>query len=347
MAAHLAGAKVSLASVVADDLAGASLLEHVKKSGLSTVNIRQLPTTSGARTAQYVAVNDTNKDLVLAMADMSILAHPELEALDYWLDIMRQSKPEWVVVDANWSPAILSSILTAARTCQAMVAFEPVSIAKAAGLFQKSNSAVSAGSTKVVFPDHVMHLASPNSLELTAIYDAAQKASMFESEQWWRVVDSFGFSGSGSRDRLLSVAGHELVEEGIPQQCIQLLPFIPTLITKLGPRGCLLTSLLSPTDERLRDPHCAPYILSRNLSDDSQIGGVYMRLIPASCKVPPEEIVSVNGIGDTMLGVIVAGLVKGRSLEEVLSIAQDAAILSLKSAEAVSPQVRTIQARLG
>jgi len=47
------------------------------------------------------------------------------------------------------------------------------------------------------------------------------------------------------------------------------------------------------------------------------------------------------------LGVIVAGLVKGHNLEQVLPAAQDAAVLSLKSAEAVSPDVQTIKARLG
>ena len=53
-----------------------------------------------------------------------------------------------------------------------------------------------------------------------------------------------------------------------------------------------------------------------------------------------------NGIGDTMLGVIVAGLSKGRALEEVLPLAQEAAVLTLKSSQAVSPQVSELQTRL-
>ncbi|KIW24475.1 uncharacterized protein PV07_10186 [Cladophialophora immunda] len=343
MAAHLAGAKVTLASVVADDLAGASLLDHVEKSGLETTAIRRLPTNDGARTAQYVAVNDTNKDLVLAMADMSIFARPELESADYWMEKMGESKPKWVVVDANWSPAILSSILKAAKAHRAFVAFEPVSVAKGARLFDKDNSAITSAN---VLPNHVVSLASPNRLELTAIYTAARNALMFESEQWWKAIDGLGLSGSGSRDRLISVAGHELVEHGIPQQCIQLLPFIPNLVTKLGHRGCLLACLLRPGDPRLTRPENAPYVLSRNLSHDSEIGGLYMRLIPPFIEVEQDEIVSVNGIGDTMLGVIIAGLAKGRALEEVLPIAQEAAVLTLKSAEAVSPHVRQVQARL-
>ncbi|KIW16269.1 hypothetical protein PV08_06320 [Exophiala spinifera] len=343
MSAHFAGAKVALASVVADDLAGSSLLAHIKESGLTTTNIRTLSTADGARTAQYVAVNDTSKDLVLAMADMDILARPEMESLDYWTTILNRNKPKWVVTDANWSPEILSSIFQAAKAQKAMIAFEPVSTAKAARLFSKANNImVQAG----VVPNHVISLASPNSMELKAIYDAATDAMMFESEQWWKVIDGFGLSGTASRDRLVSVAGAELVNDGIPQQCIQLLPFIPNLVTKLGRHGCLLVSLLRRTDERLTRPEYAPYILSRNMSEDSEIGGVFMRLIPPAEKVRQEEIVSVNGIGDTMLGVIVAGLGKGYTLEEVIPVAQEAAVLTLKSAEAVSPEVTSIQARL-
>lgn len=343
LAAHLAGARVSLASVVADDLAGSSLLDHVGECGLSTDNIRRIPAADGARTAQYIAVNDTRKDLVLAMADMSILARPELESLEYWTTTIGQTSPKWVIVDANWSPEILSAIFKAAKVQGAMIAFEPVSIAKAARLFHKSNSAVT--STSVV-PNHTVNLASPNSLELSALCNAARDALLFESEQWWKVIDSFGLSGTTSRDRLASIAGPELVEEGIPQQCIQLLPFIPNLVTKLGRRGCLLTSLLRHTDPRLTRPEYAQYILSRTMSDASEIGGVYMRLVPPTCNISQEDIVSVNGVGDTMLGVIVAGFVRGHTLEDVIPVAQDAAVLTLKSPEAVSPEVRSIQGRL-
>ncbi len=344
MAAHLAGANVVLASVVADDLAGASLLDHLEKSGLQTTAIQQIPThNNDARTAQYVAMNDQNKDLVLAMADMAIFARPELESLDYWMEKIGTSRPKWVVVDANWSSAILSSILTAAKAHQANVAFEPVSTAKAARLFHKDNAAIT---TTNVAPNHVINLASPNSLELKAIYNAARDAMMFESEEWWKTIDSFGLTGSTSQDRLIAIAGRELVAEGIPQQSLQLLPFIPNLVTKLGRRGCLMASLLRRGDERLTRPESAPHILARSFSQESEIGGVYMRLIPAFHEVGQDEIVSVNGIGDTMLGVIVAGLVKGRTLEEVLPLAQEAAVLTLKSTEAVSPQVQSIREKL-
>ena len=286
MAAHLAGANVTLASVVADDLAGSSLIDHVARGGLQTTAIRQLSTSDGARTAQYVAMNDTNKELVVAMADMSIFTRPELENPSYWEVKMEECKPKWVVVDANWSAAVLSSIIAAAKAAGALVAFEPVSVAKAARLFEKPTSAR-------VVPNHAVSLAAPNHLELTALYDAARNAMMFESEQWWSTIDSFGLSGAASRDRLVSVAGRELVEQGVPQQCIQLLPFVPNLVTKLGRKGCLLASLLRGDDERLTRPENAPFVLARNSSQDGDLGGLYMRLLPPFADVNQEDIVSV------------------------------------------------------
>lgn len=339
VAAHLAGAKVALASVVADDLAGQSLLEHIRQTGLPSKYIRQLPTSKGARTAQYVAVNDTKKDLTMAMADMSILLRPELESTNYWLEAIKKSCPKWAVVDANWSPAILSSILSAAKSQDVKVAFEPVSTAKAARLFHSSTTIMSP--SKVV-PNHIVSLASPNQMELTSIYESARDTLMFESEAWWKVIDSFGFTGAASRDRLVAVAGSDLVEQGIPQQCIQLLPFIPNLVTKLGHKGSLLTTLLSQRDEKLTDPEHARFVIARNFSNDSDIGGVYMRLLPPTKQIEQSEIVSVNGIGDTMLGVIVAGLAKGHVLDEIVPLAQEAAVMTLKSAEAVSLEVRGI-----
>lgn len=72
-----------------------------------------------------------------------------------------------------------------------------------------------------------------------------------------------------------------------------------------------------------------------------------MRLFPAAETVHAEEIVSVNGVGDTFLGVLVAGLAKGLDYDEsLIRIAQKAAVLTLKSSEAVSPDVRDLAAEL-
>jgi pseudouridine-5'-phosphate glycosidase/pseudouridine kinase len=137
----------------------------------------------------------------------------------------------------------------------------------------------------------------------------------------------------------------ELVDQGIPQQSIQLLPFIPCIVTKLGGQGVLVNQLLRPGDARLTSPDSAPYILSRASPTDELIGGVYMRLFPSAAVLADGEIVSVNGAGDTLLGAVVAGLAKGavKSVEEVIPLAQEASLRTLKSPGGVSRDLVTLR----
>jgi pseudouridine-5'-phosphate glycosidase/pseudouridine kinase len=48
----------------------------------------------------------------------------------------------------------------------------------------------------------------------------------------------------------------------------------------------------------------------------------------------------VNGVGDTFLGVLIAGLAKGLMLDKrLINIAQRGAVMTLKSTKAVNPQL--------
>lgn len=63
-----------------------------------------------------------------------------------------------------------------------------------------------------------------------------------------------------------------------------------------------------------------------------------MRLFPAAEVV--EDVVSVNGVGDTFLGVLVAGLASGFKLDEdLIHAAQRGAVMTLRSHQAVSPAI--------
>jgi sugar/nucleoside kinase (ribokinase family) len=345
LSAHYAGTSVLLASIVGSDLAGQTLLAAVKNAGLSTAGIEVV---KDGRTAQYVAINDSRKDLHIAMADMNILSNPSLEEPQHWDGMMQRHTPKWVVVDANWSPVILQTIIGAARRTGAKVAFEPVSNEKGARLFHRSAKAVTGDD---VFPSHKVDLASPNLYELEAMYAAAREAGLFDSPRWWDVVNHMNLSASGSRDVLVRRLGVELVEKGVPQMMLQLLPYVPWLVVKLGSKGCLVGMLLGKGDERLGSPESARYILARSEDEKSgEVGGVYLRLFPPVEVVKEEDVVSVNGVGDTMLGVLMAGLVNGDGetrLEDVVEIAQKAAVLTLKSTEAVSSEVKRVQRLLG
>ncbi|PWY62971.1 IdgA domain protein [Aspergillus eucalypticola CBS 122712] len=335
IAARYLDSSVLFCSVVGDDLSGQAALSSLRQEGLSTAGIKVLPPSSGARTAQYIAVNDAKKDLVVAMADMAIMELPE-QALDFdhfWEPMMSRAQPQWAVVDGNWNDEVLSKWVSLAKKHKARVAFEPVSTAKSRRLFR------SAIKPSDCVPNNTVSLAAPNQFELAAMYQAARENGHLDSEAWWRIIDAMGMTGSGSRERLVAMTSATLVDQGIPQQSIQLLPFIPCVLTKLGREGVLLTQLLRPGDARLTSPESAPYILSRALTSDGLIGGVYLRLFPAAAKLDETDIVSVNGAGDTLLGAVVTGLARGGAVEEVIPRAQEASVLTLQQEGGVSREI--------
>lgn len=356
-AAHLVGGSVQLCSAVGNDLMGNAALEALKSEG---IQIDGVAYRDGARTAQYVAVNDARKDLFVAIADMGILEDrgtsdsvdgkdASIKQIfdDVWIAQLQAAKPSHIVLDANWQPKMLAHWLKAAKDLSAHVSFEPVSNAKSARLFNLPSS-----SPLTAFPNHLVDLISPNSYELSAMYVAARSHSLFDRQDWWEVIDAIGIPSSGARIQLSMATTPALVDAGVPQQCIQLLPFVPCVVTKLGAAGVLVAQLLRAGDPRLTNGQYAPHILSRctnNTEESLGVGGVYMRLFPAAERVDEDEIVSVNGVGDTFLGALVAGMEKNgidARVEDLVDLAQRAAVMTLKSKEAVSPELRKLQALL-
>jgi pseudouridylate synthase / pseudouridine kinase len=318
-------------------------LDALEKEGLYVGGISTLPVhtkdNSVHRTAQYVAINDAKKDLVLAMADMNIFSSPTPMSLH-----MMPVNPKWSVVDANWNPRMTRKIINRLKEWNSKVAYEPVSVPKSGGIFQPHVPAPP-DEQLGLFPKHSIDLATPNQLELAAMHTAAKKWEFFESQRWWEVIDSLGIPSSGARDRFVAITNQKMTNEGIPLQTIQLLPFIPTILTKLGADGVLLTEILKPDDPRLTDPAHAQWILSRCSNGSTEVGGVYMRLLPAVAVV--EDVVSVNGVGDTFLGVLIAGLAKGLELDEdLIDLAQQGAVMTLMSKESVSSQLGELTSEL-
>ncbi|KAI0966768.1 Indigoidine synthase A like protein-domain-containing protein [Xylaria arbuscula] len=320
--------KVRLCSMVGRDLAGSTVLASLESCGMDTSCIQVLSRDDhpGGRTAQYVSVNDANKHLVLAMADMDIFTSQSFSPS--WATTIRSSKPKWLVVDANWKEHDIRSWMQAGKKNDAKVAFEPVSKEKSARLFCAGRGLESLG----VFPHVTVDLTTPNQYELAAMHAAAQNNEYFEDPRWWSIIDAFSIRGA--RDRFVKLTSARMTDAGIPQQAIQLLPFIPTIIAKLGSEGALLVTILGKDDPRLYDAAHEPFILSRCISDHADVGGVYMRMFPAVELVT--DVASVNGIGDTFMGTLVAGLAQGGTIHNLVNVAQKAAVLTLRSPESVS-----------
>jgi pseudouridine-5'-phosphate glycosidase/pseudouridine kinase len=327
-------------------------MSALEQEGLDTASVIKAPLLDSKtgvpnRTAQYVAVNDAKKDLVVAMADMALFSNIDNRDLLLPRSTTYQAshKPKWVVIDANLNSLIARQIFSRYKSLGVKTAFEPVSVAKSSSIFNASPTTSPQKVLLEVFPNHLIDLATPNKHELAAMHASAKKQEYFESDSWWHVIDSLGIPSSGARDRFVALTSREMTDKGIPLQTIQLLPFLPTILTKLGSEGVLLTELLTPDDGRLTDPRSAPYILSRTSNGSTKAGGVYMRLFPAVEVV--DDIVSVNGVGDTFLGVLVAGLAKGVRLDEkLIEVAQRGAVMTLRSKEAVSPELGVLREEL-
>lgn len=339
-ALHYLGSSPRLCSSVADDVAGSTALNLLAERGLQTTGIQMRG--PAFHTAQYVAVNDAQKHMMLAMADMNILEDTSGDFHSLWKPHFDACKPKWLVLDANWHSNTLRQWLDTAKASGAKVAFEPVSAAKSRRAFP---ARFQCDASLAAIPNHSISLATPNAIELSSMHDAASHAGLFDREDWWRAIDSIGLSSSGSRDKLVSVTNHLLVDQGTPQQSIRLLPFIPCILTTLGEHGVLMTRLLRPGDGCLKLPDAAPYVLSRATDGNNVVGGVYMRLFPPVETVSNDNVVSVNGVGDTFLGVLMAGLTqeKPRNIVDLVDIAQKGSVMTLKSKEAVSPQISTLR----
>jgi pseudouridine-5'-phosphate glycosidase/pseudouridine kinase len=334
-AVHLLGGSVRLHSAVGEDLSGRAALSQLEDEGMAISGIQVLA--KPARTAQYVAVNNANKDLALAMADMSILeAIPQHSITDLATPLFADS-PKIFVADANWSSAALHTWLQAARHSPSTTTiFEPVSTAKALRIFPTNT-------TSTVFPAPLVDIITPNTYELTALHDFAAHSSHFEHPSWFTVIDALGIPPTGLRVPLAMTTNSEIVDQGIPQQAIKLLPFFPTILTKLGPQGVLMVKLLEADAEELHDDNERQYVLARNMNGDEKIGGLYVRLFLPERILAPEEVVSVNGIGDTFCGALAVGLANGSRIQHVVDFAQRAAGLSLKSRESVSSELRGLR----
>ncbi|KJZ78408.1 hypothetical protein HIM_02446 [Hirsutella minnesotensis 3608] len=337
LAVHRASgrARVRLCSMVGDDVAGNTVLSSLRESGLDTTFVRKLDQQShpGSRTAQYVALNDGSGNLAMAMADMGIFT--EHSSPEHFEPAVAATTPKWLVVDGNWSPRDIRAWVRAGTDYDAQVAFEPVSVEKSRALFCDQKGLAKLG----VYPRASVSLASPNIYELSAMYSAAKDNGYLELGEWFDVIDSFGMRGA--RDRFVRLTSAELTDAGVPVQCVQLLPYIPTLVTKLGSQGVLVTKLLGSDDPLLHDRDAAEFILTRAGPNNCSVGGVYMRLFSAAERV--NDVISVNGVGDTFFGVLLSGLAQGGRIENLIDVAQRGAVLTLKCQESVSPSLGQLQ----
>ena len=359
-ALHYLATPVQFCSIVADDLNGKTAVSMLRNRGLNVNGIEVLK--DGPCTAQYTAFNDRKNELVIAMADMRILEtrQPHLEAL--WASHLKCGNPKWLVADTNWDPEVLRFWLTSAKSKGMKTAVEPVSVLKSRRMFESLHNA----SKGKLIP--LIDLVTPNQTEvaemhscfLDCIYKGSVNSLFSEERSSWELDGKSLKQDSDSIDLALD----EPLRRAF-RQTIDLLRIFPCILTKLGSRGVIHAELFRHGDPRLtadwaRDNiyHGYRYVDWRlnnepktrheYLNFPEGYVALYARMIPCAEIVRQEDIVSVNGVGDTFLGTIVAGLARTnpKMIDDLVMTAQRAAVMTLKSKESVSPDIRFLESYL-
>ena len=363
--------------------AGNHILAQLHRYGMSRTHVHSLAPNSETRTAQYVAVNDAKKSLFTAMGDMSIISNrepvmPKASKQTRWIVI----DANWSAARMRVLMHKCKKLYPNAK-----IAFEPVSVAKSTNLFsarllrgvpgpgtplgsliplygpligerrkatndQDTDFQITGGLENDprneiidVRREPLIDLASPNKSELFAMHEAARSLGHFDMPTYTTMMDNLGISETTAMNLFSSTWPLEVLDPRVPLCAMQLLPYIPTIVTTLGEHGVLVTELLKPSDLRLTSSEYEPYIISRCKTGSASAGGVYMRHFPALNI--PDRIVSVNGVGDTFLGVLIAGISSGCTLDEpLINLAQEAACLTLRSSKSVSPLLGNLESKL-
>jgi pseudouridine-5'-phosphate glycosidase/pseudouridine kinase len=225
---------------------------------------------------------------------------------------------------------------------------EPTSVIKSTSIFPAISSALDSD-----LDGSPITFASPNLLELAELYKCARAEpwELTSHDYWWRTIDKFSIGAEfrSSLDRLVREnAGTKgktlsfLVDQGIAQMAINLLPFFQHLVIKCGDLGVLLV-MRFPTDKPTAWIGEQSDIQRRQIVVHGKSELVVIKHYPAH-GIDSQSVVSVTGAGDSLVGAILAALTQNASAfdnpelaDDVIQLAQSAAIQTLQSPLAVSP----------
>lgn len=239
---------------------------------------------------------------------------------------------------------------------------EPTSVPKSTTIFP----AVAASLSSASLPRAPVTFATPNVLELAHMYQEACSSplELTAHKHWWQVIDDMTL-GSEFRMELEQLARSRafegeaatgnlsfLVENGIAQMAINLLPFFQHLVIKCGERG--LIAIFRISGEKAQSSGWANQtsdIYARQLVAHNKAGSsivVFKHFPPV--RVADDKIVNVTGAGDSLVGSLLATLSQAPdafespgTLDQAVAQAQLAAVYTLQSEHAVSPRLSSLR----
>lgn len=345
-------------SVVGNDFAGKLLLIELQKTHGDITGIKTEPS---SLTAQYTAMLDPHGELLVACADMAIFE--EADIAEFLKKQILRAQPGTIVVDCNLSAQILSLLLEVVHKDlghEVQVIVEPTSAPKLSRIGEVNTKNLG------VFPKNTISMITPTVAELESIHTAFSRRELFDDyDDWFPALDSLGIDSQFREKLAVHAKKHDvlqlLLDQGVVQQCLQLVPYIPNIAVKLGKKGVVLVKLSTDVDSYksipTTSPHAPAFIYtSQGQMVETQRVGVVIEYFP----IPPEnenlQVVNVTGAGDTFLGVLSSYISRNDWLNpEVKSIEQEWAMwenfhnaqvasgLSIQSHEAISPEIKRIK----
>ncbi|KAF9568441.1 indigoidine synthase A-like protein [Agrocybe pediades] len=337
-----------LVSLVGKDAFGHILEDKLKMSGMRTDGIVKID----HQTAVCNMVLDSNGSLVGGVADMTIVDALTGELITSHLS---KHKPSIVALDGNLSTSAITDAVQYCRKNGIQILFEPTSAIKSTAILPAITTVFGDKDSDVP-----VAYCTPNLLELTQLYEAVQ-SDLASHPSCWDTIDQFNL-GSAFRIELEQLARQSstdhpqstknlafLIEEGIAQQAINLLPFFQHLIIKCGDQGVLVAMYISSKDAatsgwaKLRSNPKEKYLVAHGKSNEI----VVLQHFPS---LHVEKLANVTGAGDSFVGALLATLAHSpnalydpKRLHEVVRLAQKAAVLTLQSHSAVSPELSRIE----
>ncbi|KAJ3720036.1 indigoidine synthase A-like protein [Lentinula raphanica] len=338
---------VLLVSSIGDDAFGHLLTKESENYGMRTDG---LLLQKDQRTAVCNMIMDSQGGLTTGIADMSILDNAQIEAKA--VDFVQKMKPKLVVMDGNCSSDVISTVATTCNEHDIKIFFEPTSVVKSSRILK----AVENMTNRISPIDFI----SPNLIELREIFETANEKDLLSKPQYWTALDNFALT---SRYRMelehlsrVNVSDEDtsrgtlsfLLDQGMAQMAVKLLPLFRHIVIKCGDKGVLVAMRQNP-DSAWRSEQSN--IKARCVVHHSDSDTIVLSHFPA---LPVEHLVNVTGAGDSFVGILASYLVRQpnafnspESLTQVIDVAQRAAVLTLGSPYAVAPELSRLRQPIG
>ncbi|KIK70936.1 hypothetical protein GYMLUDRAFT_33025 [Collybiopsis luxurians FD-317 M1] len=339
---------VLLISPIGDDLFGDLLMRETQHSGMRTDG---LLLQKAQQTAVCNMMMDDQGNLTTGIADMAITE--ALSATEV-IRVIQRNKPVIIAMDGNSSPEVISMTAQWCMEQGIKVFFEPTSVVKSTRILKAVEAIHDASSAPIDF-------ISPNILELQEIFSSVTEAPMdlTSKPNYWAVLDSLSLTSQFRTDlehlsrRNVSEDPSTgnlsfLLNQGLVQMATKLLPFFRHIIVKCGDKGVLVVMRISAQSQNSKWHTKQSNVKARYIISHGNLGEtVVVYHFPA---LPLDNVVSVTGAGDTLVGAIISCLAQRpyafenpESMRRVIDVAQRAALLTLNSHSAVSPRLSELR----